>query len=155
MMSFRSADKYRQAMILAVAGLLSCLALSIGMLALRGDQLDADAVLPFQSSPKHEIVSSPAPSTSGPSTEAKVILALLATVCAVPVVVPRNAFRAGLIGTISVIGLFVIVTALRLGLLFVPVLFLEIAAYRRMTTRAESDPAPRPGARSNRGEKRV
>jgi len=126
--SRRRADG-RWARPLAGGALVCCLGLSFGLL-LRGSDLDSDSILPFQPGQEEGTTTITGPTgPESPSAGAQVILSLLVAVTALPVLAPRKAFRHSLGASMFLVAAFVLLTALRLGLLFVPVLALQIAAY--------------------------
>ena len=103
------------------------IAVSIGLLlALKpSSDLDLDVLFPEPGDA----------SKVGEATLVRWILLVLAAVVAVPLVVPRRLFRSVLAASTALIALFVAVSILRLGLLYVPVLAFQIRAswilYRR------------------------
>ena len=121
-----------RARLLAAAGLLFCLVLSAGLLSL-GSDLDADSLLPFQGSEEGTTTITGPTGDDGPSPEARVTLSLLAAITALPVLSPRRAFRACLVVSACLVGLFAALTALRLGLLFTPIPALQAIAYVQAT----------------------
>lgn len=102
----------------------------------RGDELDTDSLLPVGRTAATSSARAPLPSETLPSRPALLVLVLLVAVAAVPVVTPRRFFRVSLILSASLVGIFVVVTALRLGVLFVPVLVCLVLALSSVSNRA-------------------
>ena len=121
---------------LASGALVLCSLTAIGLVWFRGDELDTDSLLPVGQTGAPSGAITPLPSETLPSRPAVLVLILLVAVAALPVVTPRRFFRASLILSASLVGMFVVVTALRLGVLFVPVLLCLGLAMSSMSNRA-------------------
>lgn len=119
-----------------------CSLTAIGLVWFWGDELDTDSLLPVGQSEGRSGAVAPVPSQTLPSQAAILVLVLLVAISAAPTVTPRRFFRASLILSASLIGLFVVATALRLGVLFVPVLLCLVAALSLVSDRAATG---RPG----------
>lgn len=110
---------------LAAAAFVLCAGVGAVLLIAVGEELDTDSVLPLASESETHIVGA---TNDPPSAPVLVTLGLLIVATALPLLAPRRAFGVALLVSTSLIGLFVAATILRLGLLFAPVLCLQVGA---------------------------
>lgn len=110
-------------------GFMLCVLTCLALVLVSGNELDTDSLLPVPKAEQTDAPIEPAPTQAPPSPLAVAVLVALASVAALPALAPRKVLRFSLGLSIGLIGVFVAVTVLRLGLVFTPVLAVLVAAF--------------------------
>jgi hypothetical protein len=121
----------RPGWLLALGAALLCVAVSVAIATLPSNDLDLDALLPGLNEAVNGSRQGGPQLIEEARDEWRSVQAILVALCSVavlPVIVPQRLYRFVLLASAAVLTLFVIVTILRLGIVYAPVVLLQVGA---------------------------
>lgn len=116
--------------LIVLAGLVYWILLSILVLLTLGAELDSDSVLPFTGQ-GHGVTVSSEPTPLNPPDAVVVVFGIIGVVIGLPLLFPVRVFVFALRISAMVVGVGLLATILRLGILLAPVLGLQLLALYR------------------------
>lgn len=113
-----------------LAALIYWILVSVLLLAVVGDELDLDSILPFTGQ-GHGVTVSSEPTPLNPPGAVVVAFGIIGVVIGLPLLFPVRALASALRISAMVVGVGLLATILRLGILLAPVLGLQLLALYR------------------------